>query len=258
MKTHPTHPNRFIPGRGLCVALAALGGWATAMASAQDAKPSSAPAGGTRLFDGKSLAGWKLRTADRKDTWQVVSEVKLDASDAKKLVGRGTGGAADAVLFRAPVEHGSDIITEKAFGDCELHIEVMVPKDSNSGIYLMGQYEVQVFDSFGKPNDKVEHGDMGGIYSVKAPATNASKAPGEWQTYDIVFRAPRFDAAGKKTANAEFVRVVLNGKPVLEHVEVAKPTGGELPGGEQATGPLMLQGDHGVVAYRNITIKSPQ
>lgn len=208
------------------------------------------------LFNGKNLDGWKLRDDKLKETWKVVSKVELDAADAKKLVGTGSGGTADAVLFRAPVEHGSDILTEKSYGDCELHLELLVAKESNSGVYLMGQYEVQVFDSFGKPDKELTHADMGGIYSVKAPATNASKAPGQWQTLDIVFRAPRFDAAGKKTENAKFVSVSLNGKKIHENVEVTGPTGGELPGGEKATGPLMLQGDHGVVAYRNITIKT--
>jgi hypothetical protein len=212
-------------------------------------------AGTVVLFSGKDLEGWKLRNQQLKDTWRVVSKVELDKADPKKLLGTGEGGTRDAVLFRAPVEHGSDILTEKSFGDCELHIELMVPKGSNSGVYLMGHYEVQVFDSFGKPDDQLAFSDMGGIYSVKAPATNASKPPGEWQTLDIVFRAPRFDAAGKKTENAKFLKVTLNGKTIHENVEVKGPTGGELPGGEKATGPLMLQGDHGVVAYRHIAIK---
>jgi hypothetical protein len=212
-------------------------------------------AGRILLFNGRNLDGWKLRNEERKDTWKVVSHVALDKADPKKLVGTGQGGTPEAVLFRARVEHGSDILTEQSFGDCRLHIELMVPKDSNSGVYLMGRYEVQVFDSFGKPDDELAHSDMGGIYSVAAPLTNASKAPGEWQTLDIVFRAPRYDAGGKKTENARFVKVTLNGKTIQENVEVKGPTGGELPGGEKATGPLLLQGDHGVVAYRNIAIE---
>jgi len=208
------------------------------------------------LFNGKDLNGWKLRTPDRKDTWKVVSKVELDKAEPKKLTGSGTGGTADAILFRQPVEHGSDIITEKSFGDCELHLELMVAKDSNSGIYFMGEYEVQVFDSFGKPDKELTFADLGGVYSVAAPKTNASKAPGEWQSVDIVFRAPRFDAAGKKTENAKFVSVTLNGKKVIENLEVKGPTGGQLSETEKPTGPLMLQGDHGVVAFRNITIKT--
>lgn len=213
------------------------------------------PPGRVVLFNGRSLDGWKLRSEPLKDTWEIVSRVAADKVDPKQLVGTGAGGTPDAVLFRAPVKHGSDLLTEQSFGDCELHIELMVAKDSNSGVYLMGQYEVQVFDSFGNPDDKLAHSDMGGIYSVKAPATNASKPSGEWQSLNVVFRAPRFDAAGKKTENAKFLKVTLNGKTIHENVEVKGPTGGELPGGEKPTGPLMLQGDHGVVAYRNITIE---
>jgi hypothetical protein len=82
---------------------------------------------GVALFNGKNLDGWKLRDEKLTDTWKVVSQVALDPNDAKKLVGTGAGGTADAVLFRQPVAHGSDLLTEKAFGDCELHIEVMVP-----------------------------------------------------------------------------------------------------------------------------------
>jgi len=149
------------------------------------------------LFNGRNLDGWKLRNEAHKDSWKVVSQVAIDKSDPKQLVGTGEGGTHDAVLFRAPVAHGSDLLTEESFGDCRLHIELMVPKGSNSGVYLMGRYEVQVFDSFGKPDDEVTHSDMGGIYSVKAPTTNAAKAPGEWQSLDIIFRAPRFDAAGR-------------------------------------------------------------
>jgi hypothetical protein len=131
----------------------------------------------------------------------------------------------------------------------------MVPKGSNSGVYLMGQYEVQVLDSYGKPDDKLGPGDGGGIYHTKAPSTNAQKAPGEWQSYDIIFRAPRFDADGKKVENAKFIKVVHNGKVIHENVDTPKSTGGELPGGEKAKGPLLFQGDHGCVAFRNVRVK---
>jgi len=211
---------------------------------------------GKVLFNGKDLTGWKLRTSNdqTKATWKVVSEVKLDKANPKELVGTGEGGAADAAMFRGKIAHGSDIMTEEEFGDCELHIEFMVPQGSNSGVYLMGQYEIQVLDSFGKPDNRLSPGDCGGIYSTKAPSVNASKAPGEWQAFDVVFRAPRFDAAGKKTENAKFISVKYNGKAIHENVEVKGGTGGQI-GPEKATGPIMLQGDHGIVAYRNITIK---
>src|SRR5918911_3019200 len=98
-----------------------------------------------------------------------------------------------------------------------LTLEFNVSKGSNSGVYFQGQYEVQILDSFGKKDKELKYGDCGGIYDTAAPRTNASKAPGEWQTFDVVFRAPRFDAAGKKTANAKFVRVAHNGTVIHEN-----------------------------------------
>ena len=88
------------------------------------------------------------------------------------------------------------------------------------------------------------------------PKVNASLAPGKWQTFDVIFRAPRFDASGKKIANAKFVKVVHNGKVVHENVDLTGPTRAAMFGNENAVGPIMLQGDHGPVAYRSIRIKS--
>ncbi|MEW6252365.1 MAG: DUF1080 domain-containing protein [Planctomycetota bacterium] len=215
-------------------------------------RPAPPAPDGVALLNGKDLTGWVLKNEQHKDTWRAVSKVHLDPDNPKKLVGIGESGG---LLFRQPVEHGSDIYTREEFGDCELHIEVLVPVGSNSGIYLMGQYEVQVFDSFRKPDGDLKSSDMGGIYSLSAPQTNACAAPGQWQTFDIVFRAPRFDGDGTKLENARFISVTLNGKKVQENIEAPKPTGGELSSDERATGPLMLQGDHGVVAYRNIRIR---
>jgi hypothetical protein len=150
------------------------------------------------------------------------------------------------------VGHGRDIYSKEKFGDCTIHVEVMVPKGSNSGIYLMGEYEIQILDSFGKKN--VGPGDMGGVYGTAAPKVNAAKAPGEWQQYVIEFQTPRFDADGKKTANAKLVKVTLNGQVIHENLEIKGVTGGALTGKESTAGPLMFQGDHGAVAYRNIKI----
>ncbi len=208
------------------------------------------------LFDGKDLDGWKLKQDDEahRPTWKVVSSVKLDPADPKKLVGEGSGGES-GILFRQPIAHGSDLFTEKQFGDGEFQLEFMVPENSNSGIYLMGQYEVQVLDSFGKPDGELGQGDVGAIYSAAAPSTNAAKEPGAWQTFHIVFQAPRFDADGKKNAKAKFLSIKLNGTEIQKDVEVNGPTGGQLEGGEAAEGPLMIQGDHGIVALRNIRFK---
>lgn len=214
----------------------------SAYAADQDAKSA---------FNGKDTAGWKVRNPKITDCWKIVSAVALDLADPKKLVG--TPG--EGVMFRTPVEHGTDIMTEAEFGDCEVHVEFMIPKNSNSGVYLMGQYEVQVLDSFGRADDKLRPGDGGGIYITKAPSTNVSKSAGEWQSYDIVFRAPRFQG-GKKTQNAKFISVKYNGVEIHKDVEVPKPTGGQLDGGEKSTGPLLFQGDHGIVAFRNVTVKA--
>lgn len=146
-------------------------------------------------------------------------------------------------------------------GDILLELEVMIPKGSNSGIYLQGRYEVQLLDSWGK--NQPSFSDIGGIYrnweeekgkiySGKAPLSNAARAPGLWQQFKIAFKAPKFDQNGKKIANAKFVYVELNGIRIHENVEVPLPTGGPIDEQEVAMGPLMIQGDHGPVAFRNI------
>lgn len=213
-------------------------------------------ADGSLLFNGRDFTGWKFKQKEGSEAWKVVSDVKLDPADPKKLVGNGQGGSDRAVLLRGPIDHGADIYTEKEFGDCELHVEFTVPQRSNSGIYLMGRYEVQVLDSYGKPDERLGQGDVGAIYSAAKPSKNASKAPGEWQTFDIVFQAPRFDAAGKKTQNAKFVSIKLNGQKIQNDVEVKGPTGGQLYNDEKPIGPLLFQGDHGVVAFRNVRVKA--
>jgi len=204
---------------------------------------------------GKDMSGWKYKN-QKASLWKLVSDVKLDAANEKQLDPTGSPGDTPILVNDLKVgQHGTDIYTEKEFGDCEVHVELMVPKGSNSGVYLMGRYEVQVFDSFGKK--KPGFIDLGGIYNTHPPMPEnyEPKAPGEWQTLDIVFQAPRFDAGGKKTTDAKFVSVKLNGKEIQKDVDTPKPTGSEISSKEVATGPLMLQGDHGPVAFKNITIK---
>jgi hypothetical protein len=157
-----------------------------------------------------------------------------------------------------------NLITNWEHGNIDLELEVMLPKGSNSGIYLQGRYELQLLDSWGVKNPKFS--DIGGIYRNwesepgkiymgKAPLSNPAKAPGLWQKLKISFKAPRFDAAGKKIANAMFESVYLNGVKIHDHVEVPLPTGGPIENNEKPTGPLMIQGDHGPVAFRNIRYK---
>ena len=209
---------------------------------------------GQSLFNGKDLTGWKLRhpaSDKRTSKWSVVSAVKLN----QDMINRLEAEKGEGVLFSGDDGRGIDLLTEQPHGDCELHIEFVVPKGSNSGVYFLGQYEVQILDSFGKKDAELKYGDCGGIYNTAPPKTNASKAPGEWQSFDVVFQAPRFDAEGKKTANAKFLKVTHNGVVIHENVEVKGPTTAALGGPEKATGPLMLQGDHGPVAFRNIKMR---
>jgi hypothetical protein len=157
-------------------------------------------------------------------------------------------------MVNLAARHGDswDIYSKQRFGSCHLELDVMVPKGSNSGIYLMGEYEVQIFDSFGKA--ALGTGDMGAIYGASPPPVNASKKPGEWQHVVIDWQAPSFDASGTKTANAKFLKVEFNGIVLHHNLEMKGPTPGGLCGKEAAEGPLMFQGNHGAVAYRNIQV----
>lgn len=213
------------------------------------------------LFNGRDLSGWQGRSEPH--TWHVVGAVRLDPQDARQFVSEPGSG----VMVNHEQGRTVDIHTELQHGDCELHVEYCVPEKSNSGVYVMGQYEIQVLDSWGTPNSELRYGTNGGIYARHnhpvthqdygghAPRVNASRRPGEWQELDVVFRAPRFDAAGRKVANARFERVVLNGQVLHENVECALPTGGAYHDQDVARGPLRLQGDHGAVAYRHLRLR---
>jgi Domain of Unknown Function (DUF1080) len=211
----------------------------------------SAPA--DEPFNGHDLKGWKFRGDATKSKWKA-SIAMLDPKDPAKILADAAFADSRALELVNTEGHSVDIYTEAKFGDCVVETEVMVPKGSNSGIYLMGEYEVQVFDSWGKKPEELKYGDMGGIYNTAAPRVNASKKPGEWQKFVIEFRAPRFEG-GKKTENAKFLKVTLNDQVIHENVEVAKPTTACLTGKESEAGPIMLQGDHGPVAYRNLVVK---
>ena len=208
--------------------------------------------GTTICFD--SLDDWKAPTA----AWEIVGEAVEDPQNPRRLAfkdGRGLLANGDKGRTR-------NLFTKMQHGDIEAHIEFIVPLKSNSGVYFQGRYEIQILDSWGV--EKPKHGDCGGIYQRwhkgrgfegRPPRVNASKAPGEWQTFDVIFRAPRFDENGKKIANARFVKVVHNGKVVHENEELTGPTRAAAFRDEKPTGPLMLQGDHGPVVYRNIRIR---
>jgi hypothetical protein len=199
-------------------------------------------------FNGKTLDGWTTKNPPERSKW-TVGKAGLSENNPADL----TVGDAGTDLINASGA-GVDAYTTDKYGDCTISLEVMVPKGSNSGIYVMGEYEVQILDSFGKA--EVGPGDIGGLYGAAAPRTNAAKAPGEWQKFVIEFQAPKFEG-DKKVANAKFKKVSLNGQVIHEDVEMKGPTPSGVTGKEAATGPLMFQGDHGAVAFRNIEIRVP-
>lgn len=133
---------------------------------------------------------------------------------------------------------GGNLITKQKFNDFKIHVEFRYPKGSNSGVYLRGRYEAQIVDSYGMEPDS--H-NLGGIYGFIDPSVNAAKEAGQWQTYDI-------------TLVGRMVTVLLNGTRVICNREIPGITGGALDSHEAEPGPIMLQGDHGRVEFRNIVI----
>jgi len=216
-------------------------------------------AAGGREGKGASLVGgdfskWRGNTGK----WQVVGDVFTNPADEKLLASK----AGSGVIVNGATGRTNNILSKAEFGDVRAHVEFMVPKGSNSGVYFNARYEIQVFDSWGV--EEPHHSDCGGIYQRwennkgfegHGPRVNASRAPGEWQSFDVIFRAPRFDKQGRKVSNARFEKVAHNGDVVHEDVEVTGPTRASTYNDEKATGPLMLQGDHGPVAYRNIRLE---
>lgn len=209
---------------------------------------------------GKNLSPFRAPCGD----WLMAGSVAADPADEKKLAWTpGTEIAVNGANGKT-----AHLVTKAEYGDVEVHFEFMVPKGSNSGLYFMGRYEIQILDSWGVTEP--HSGDCGGIYqrwrndpgldeSKRGyegcpPRVNASKKPGEWQSFDVIFHAPRFDDAGKKTAPAEFLRVMHNGVVIHEGQKLSGPTRAAMYDDEKATGPLMVQGDHGPVAIRNVRI----
>lgn len=198
------------------------------------AKP---PAGAVVLFDGKNLEAWAKKSG--KD-W-----LKEDGPPKWKLV---EGGAVEVVPA------SDSLISHKKFGDLHLHAEFRtLGAPTNSGIYFQTRYEVDINESYGR-TDGNPCGNLGNCTPKSAALKiRASRAPLEWQTLDVDFRAPRFDAAGKKTAPAR-ATVLLNGVKLYDEQELSLPTGAAGRLGEAPTGPLMLQ-EHGMPAqFRNIWV----
>lgn len=219
------------------------------------AQPST---GAIDLF-GNGLSVFKAPTGD----WQEVGGVELDPKNPRRFIAQPGKG----VWYNGPKGRTNDLFTKQKFGDVEVHLEFNVPKGSNSGIKFHGHYEIQIDDSFGRA--KITGENCGGIYpraELKpryhhiddgiAPRVNACKPPGEWQTLDITFLTPRFDQGGKKKiANARIAKAVLNGQVIHDDQELLTPTGDRYKNAEFAEGLLMLQGDHGPVAFRNVRVR---
>ena len=195
------------------------------------------PPGAVVLFDGKNLDAWAKKAG--KD-W-----LKEDGPASWKLV---DGGAAEVVP-------GSDcIITHQKFGDCRLHVEFRtLGAPTNSGVFLETRYEVNINETYGEPQAPANGGLDNCTSKLVKPKARPSLPPLAWQTFDIDFKAPRFDVAGKKNDSARMT-VLLNGVKIHDDQPLDVPHGAAARLGEAPTGPLMLQ-EHGMpLQFRNIWI----
>ncbi|MDR1335218.1 MAG: DUF1080 domain-containing protein [Tannerella sp.] len=197
----------------------------------------SAPSDAIVLFDGKDFSQWESVKG---------GEVKWKLADNAMTV----------------VEQTGSIQTRQSFGDCQLHIEWRIPANvagegqnrGNSGIFLQKQYEIQVLDSYNNLNKTYVDGRAGSIYTQSPPLVNASLQAGEWQTYDVVYRAPRFNADGKVEIPAG-ITVFHNGVLIQNHFVIEGTTYNKNGYNPHYKAPLELQ-DHGnPVSFRNIWIR---
>jgi hypothetical protein len=200
--------------------------------------PGPPPSDAVVLFDGKDLSQWKSDKDGGPAKWQI--------KDGAAIV-NGTGG----------------ISTKQAFGDCQLHLEWATPAEvkgegqgrGNSGIFLQGRYEIQLLDSY--DNKTYYHGQAGAVYRQHAPLVNACRKPGEWQACDIIYHAPRFDAAGKLLKPGT-VTVLHNGVLIQDNAQILGGTANK--GGPKYTAhplklPLALQDHKNPMRFRNIWIR---
>jgi len=167
-----------------------------------------------QLFNGSDLKGWKTRHADLPNGW-IVKEGLL--------------------VNERP---GNDLLTEQTFTDFKLRVEFRYPKGSNSGLYLRGRHEVQIEDNHGMA---INSHRIGGVYGFLTPRINAAKKPGQWQTMEI-------------TLVGRVVTVVLNGRRIIERQTIPGITGGALDSHEGEPGPILIQGDHGPIAFRKVEL----
>jgi hypothetical protein len=239
--------NRCKTARAVAIALALVVGlfvfaleaneWISGIPWAEPAVVDPGPVGGPPsdaivLFDGKDLSKW-----DGAQPWKIQD------------------GYA--------ISNGNDIRTKQGFGDCQLHVEWATPEKvegegqgrGNSGVFLMGLYEVQILDSY--QNKTYFDGQAAAIYKQHPPLVNACRKPDEWQTYDIVFEAPRYDPQGGLTRPA-FITVLQNGVLVQNHFQIQGETAWDSPPKYKvhpAKLPIQLQWHGNPIRFRNIWIR---
>jgi hypothetical protein len=175
------------------------------------------------LFNGRDLEGWELADKGTVNGWKAVDAILVNNPEQKE--------------GEAHIQYGN-LRTISTFEDFNLKLEVNVPKGSNGGVYLRGIYEIQVVDSYGK---ELDPHNMGALYSRITPSEAAEKPAGEWQKMDI-------------TLYKRYVTVILNGKTIIDNQPVRGVTGGALSSDQFSPGPILLQGDHGKVSYRNMVL----
>ncbi len=199
--------------------------------------------------------------------WVVADNAALDPTNPKRLVAIPAAGVAGGKVWVNGPGRLPDLFTKASYGDCEVSLEFMIAKGSNAGIKFEGVYEIQILDSFGKKG-KLSGNDLGGIYprakltqpyvyidEGTPPLVNVAKPPGEWNTLVAIWRAPKFDAAGKKTADGVMEKVTINGQVVHDNAPCKTATGSNWGKPEKPTGPFMIQTDHGPTAIRAAKIR---
>jgi Domain of Unknown Function (DUF1080)/PA14 domain len=200
--------------------------------------------------------------------WFIVGNATADLTKQNTLTTTAGTGVLACIHDQGSYGNQYELLSTFEHGDIDVEFDFMMAKGANSGIYLQGRYEIQLYDSWGKKTPK--YNDLGGIYERwnnalpegqkgyegYAPRINAAKAPGLWQHIAISFQAPRFDASGKKTQNAKIIKITVNGMVVHENIELSGVTRGALTENEVALGPLRFQGDHGSLALKNIVINN--
>ena len=228
--------------------------------------------GWTPLLNGTNLDGWSfVKSSDTRprggSNWMATTAVVWGGTNNPfVLVGR-PGHPGGVIVNTAYTNMAApNLLSDKKMGDFELWAEFMIPKTSNSGLFVAGIYEMQIWDSFGIV-PRLETDRTGALYHYAAglingveggtvPLVRAERDHGQWNAYHVWYQAPRFDASGKKIQNAKMLRVLLNGQLIHENKErlgrtVATP---EIP--EAEINPVVgLQGDHGYVAFRNIYVR---